>query len=466
MTRRGQTGRYPFEALLSAPGRHADTDLVRRLAFVAVFAGPVGVVLALSKIHAVQHDYVFHTTSRLVWSIPFMALLALSAYNFGFPDAPRRQLRLYAAVGSSAAAAIAMSVIQLLAGDTLLPRFVVFGAAVVLVPWNITTAWLAARSRGRAVDRERVLLIGAETEESGLREDLGQDAARPAHLVDARAVSSLRPSDDNREPLVRAAEDCRATLLVLAREAQEDPAIVAQAAALHERGLRIRTLTTFSEEWLGKLPISELERVSLMIDIGEIHRQGYTRSKRIIDVVLGFVGALGLVILLPFIVIGDLLANHGSTFYRQPRVGINGREFSIWKLRTMRRGRDEGDREWTSADDLRITPFGRLLRRSHLDELPQVINVLRGDISIVGPRPEQPHYVVELEEKIPFYGMRHLVRPGITGWAQIKYRYAGSELEAMEKLQYEFWYIRHQSFALDARIIGRTLRDVIALRGH
>jgi lipopolysaccharide/colanic/teichoic acid biosynthesis glycosyltransferase len=444
----------------------ADNGSVRRLAFFAVFVGPIAVVLGLSKIHAVQHGYAFHTTSRLAWSIPFMALLALSAYTFGVPDAPRRQSAIYAAVGASVAAAIAMSVIQLFAGDALLPRFVVFGAAVLLVPWNVATVWLASHARGRELDRERVFLVGAESEEAGLREDLGRDAARPARLVDARSVRSLRPSDEDPQPLITTAEDCRATLLVLAREAQEDSTIVAQAAMLHERGLRIRTLTAFSEEWLGKLPISELERVSLMIDIGEIHRQGYTRIKRIIDVALGFSGALCLFVLLPVIGIGDLLANRGRILYRQPRVGINGRVFDIWKLRTMRPARDDRDREWTSEVDLRITPFGRLLRHSHLDELPQVVNVLRGDLSIVGPRPEQPQYVVELEEKIPFYGMRHLVRPGITGWAQIRYQYAGNELEAMEKLQYEFWYIRHQSFALDARIIGRTLRDVIALRGR
>ncbi|MET0826112.1 MAG: sugar transferase, partial [Acidimicrobiales bacterium] len=122
--------------------------------------------------------------------------------------------------------------------------------------------------------------------------------------------------------------------------------------------------------------------------------------------------------------------------------------------------------EWTTEDDPRITPFGRFLRRAHLDELPQVVNILRGELSIVGPRPEQPHYVDELNEKLPFYSMRHLVRPGLTGWAQIKYGYAGDERDALEKLQYEFFYLRRQSLSLDLRIVGRTVRSVLGGDGR
>ena len=121
--------------------------------------------------------------------------------------------------------------------------------------------------------------------------------------------------------------------------------------------------------------------------------------------------------------------------------------------------------EWTTEDDPRITPFGRVLRATHLDELPQVVNILRGDLSVVGPRPEQPRYVEELTEKLPFYGLRHLVRPGLTGWAQVMYGYAGDEADALQKLQYEFFYLRHQGVALDLRIVGRTIRTVFGSQG-
>jgi lipopolysaccharide/colanic/teichoic acid biosynthesis glycosyltransferase len=152
--------------------------------------------------------------------------------------------------------------------------------------------------------------------------------------------------------------------------------------------------------------------------------------------------------------------------YRQQRVGKGGKVFTIFKFRTMApRPTGEPANEWTTPDDPRITSFGRLLRRTHIDELPQVVNILRGELGVVGPRPEQPHYVAELEAKLPFYGLRHLVRPGLTGWAQVKYGYAGSETDALEKLQYEFWYLRHQSLRTDARIIGRTVRSVAGSEG-
>ena len=180
-------------------------------------------------------------------------------------------------------------------------------------------------------------------------------------------------------------------------------------------------------------------------------------------------GALGLVPLalaIPFILVGNLFGNRGSLLYRQQRVGRAGEVFTIVKFRTMRATEHGPLNEWTSEDDPRITPFGRVLRRSHLDELPQVWNILRGDLSAVGPRPEQPQYVQDLVETIPFYNLRHLVRPGLTGWAQVKYGYAGDEADAIQKLQYDFWYLRHQSLDVDLRILGRTLRDVLGGGGR
>jgi lipopolysaccharide/colanic/teichoic acid biosynthesis glycosyltransferase len=214
------------------------------------------------------------------------------------------------------------------------------------------------------------------------------------------------------------------------------------------------------------LPLGELERVSLLFDIGEVHRAQYGRLKRVIDLVLAVIGLVPLAVVVPLVALGDVVANRGPLFYRQPRVGKHGKVFNILKFRTMAPHDGGLANEWTSENDPRITPFGKLLRLSHVDELPQVVNILRGDLSMVGPRPEQPHYVEELTEKLPFYDMRHLVRPGLTGWAQVKYGYAGDESDALEKLQYEFYYLRRQSLGLDFRIIGRTIRSVLGREGR
>ena len=254
-------------------------------------------------------------------------------------------------------------------------------------------------------------------------------------------------------------------MLVLSRSAQLEDSIVSQAAAAHASGIRVRNLVSFYEEWLGKLPVSELERVSLMFDIGELHRARYGRIKRILDTAGALLGVGVLALVTPLVWLGDKVGNPGPLLYRQRRVGKGGREFEILKFRTMRTA-EGAPSTWTAEDDPRITSFGAWLRKSHLDELPQVVNILRGHLSVVGPRPEQPQYVEELEAKIPFYGLRHLVRPGLTGWAQVKYPYGASDGDALEKLQYEFFYLRHQSLALDVRITVRTLRSVLGRAGR
>ena len=422
--------------------------------------GTLAVVLGLGKVHAAwlaDDPYDFTNSSRFAWSLAYIALLAVAAYGVGLPDLARdRRSQMLTAAAGTGLGALGISVVQLILGSALLPRFVIFGSAALLVPWYLTCALVASGGHARGEERDRVVLVAREEDAAALRADLGRRPERPASLVGVLLPEQAR-STPGHEPLTEAA--LRASVIVLSREAQADDSIVEQAAALHEAGVRVRTLSLFYEEWLGKLPLSELERVALMFDIGELHRLRYARVKRAFDVVIGCLATVLLGLLLPFLLIGNLAANRGPLFYRQARVGRGNGQFTILKLRTMRPG--DGPSRWTARDDPRITPFGRILRRTHVDELPQAVNLLRGDLTVVGPRPEQPHYVEELTEKIRFYGLRHLVRPGITGWAQVKYGYAADERDALEKLQYEFYYLRHQGLLVDLRIIGRTLRNVL-----
>lgn len=440
---------------------------MRRLAVALLHIGIVEVVAVLSKVHAVRNEYDYSGSSRFAWSISYGALLAVSAYGAGLPDVPRTlRSRLATSVAAAGTAALGMSVLQLATGDALLPRFVVFGSSLLLVPWYLACATVSARGRGRAEDRDRVVMIGAPAEAALLREELERHPERPALLVDAMTPQEAGPTAAGARPVVDRAVAARATVLVLDRDAQVDEPVVDQVATLHEAGVRVRTLSLFYEGWLGKLPVSELERVSLMFDIGEVHRARYGRAKRLVDVAVGLAGTAVLAAVAPLVLAGNVVANRGPLFYRQVRVGKNGRAFRILKFRTMTAAGEGDVAHWTTEDDPRITAFGGLLRRTHLDEVPQALNILKGDLSLVGPRPEQPHYVRELEAKIPFYALRHLVRPGLTGWAQVKYGYAGSESDALEKLQYEFFYLRRQGLGLDARIVGRTVRSVLGREGR
>ncbi len=442
---------------------------MQALARFLTFVFPVVVVVTVQKAHAswiATPTYNVFPSRLFFFGLVYAGILALAAYAMGLPDVSiARGKSLSVALGVSAVAAGLMSVLQFLAGQPLVGRTVIFGSAIVAVPIQVAASFLANSGRERAEARDRVVLVGRSAEAAQLREDLTlspeQASTLVAHLDDTDASASA-----SHRPLVDLVRDQRATVLVIDRTAQMDQSVIDQAAELHEGGVRVRTLLEFYEEWLGKLPLSELERESLFFDISEIHRVRYARTKHIIDLSCAVVSLIPLALAVPFVLAGNLAANRGPLLFTQDRVGRSGTTFKILKFRTMSPSSTKGGAgEWTTADDPRITPFGKFMRVTHIDELPQVINILRGELSMVGPRPEQPHYVEQLNEKLAFYDMRHLVRPGLTGWAQVKYGYAADERDALEKLQYEFFYLRHQSVMFDLRILFRTIRSTLGGEG-
>jgi exopolysaccharide biosynthesis polyprenyl glycosylphosphotransferase len=188
-------------------------------------------------------------------------------------------------------------------------------------------------------------------------------------------------------------------------------------------------------------------------------------AKRFIDIVFAIVS---LIVFSPLIVISVIiikLSSKGPAFYKQERVGRKGREFVMYKLRTMQVGAEEEGPQWSGGNDPRVTGIGRFLRRSRLDELPQMINVLKNEMSIVGPRPERPYFVDLLKREIPYYYKRMLVKPGITGWAQVKHKYDTSVDDVRSKLQYDFFYIENMSLKLDLKIMANTVFVMLRMKG-
>src|SRR3954447_26751027 len=324
---------------------------MRRIARLLVLLGVLGAVFGLSKLHAVQHHYVFHGSFRFGWAIAYAALLWIAAYAVGIPDLARRRNVWLFAIAASSVGALAVSTLQLVVGSALLPRVVVFGAAIVLAPWYVLCSLVAAGGRLRAEARDRVIVVGGVHEDEMLRAELEESAEQPAQVIASLLVGDAAGSDDGSEPLVDLAIFDQAGVVVLSRTAQDDDRIVEQAAVLHEAGVRVRSLADFYEQWLGKLPLGELERVSLMFDIREVHRERYARVKRLFDVALASAGLIALAITVPFVLVGNVLLNRGPLFYRQQRVGRDGRRFSILKYRTMVTCPDgTTPNEWTTED--------------------------------------------------------------------------------------------------------------------
>jgi len=183
--------------------------------------------------------------------------------------------------------------------------------------------------------------------------------------------------------------------------------------------------------------------------------------KRGFDVIFSFLGILITLILFPFIALIIKITSPGPVFYFQKRVGKDGKIFTLYKFRTMIQGAEKNGPEWIAGNDFRITKFGKFLRETHLDELPQFYNILKGEISFVGPRPERPEFVALLKKEISYYEIRHFIKPGLTGWAQIKYHYGASVDEAKEKLRYELYYLKNQSFIFDLAILLKTIQSVL-----
>ena len=246
------------------------------------------------------------------------------------------------------------------------------------------------------------------------------------------------------------------------------PEIYSDLMTLLERGFTIREYTQVYEEMTHRVPIQFVGKDFYKYFPFSRSNQNtlYLFFQRVLDILFSAVGLVFMVILLPLIWVGNYFGNKGPMFYKQERVGKNGRVFRIVKLRSMVVNAETNGAEWSQINDVRITKFGKFLRRSRLDEMPQFINILKGEMSVIGPRPERPFFVSELAKVIPFYETRHVVKPGLTGWAQVKTRYGASVDDSLTKLQYDLFYIKHRSVFLDLNIMIKTLSTVLYYRGQ
>lgn len=359
-----------------------------------------------------------------------------------------------------------------------LPRlFILYyavGSYVLIALWRLYRPFLI----GWRPQRQRVLIVGmgwpAQTIIEAIRQNVPDDyevvgivdegvPSRPDEVVvDAEVIGSA-------EDLMEIARRLKVGEIVLATTSGTVDGTLFQAVMdCYELGIPIRPMPLLYEQITNRVPIEHVGgqwNIVLPLE-GRSPFDPYPSLKRLNDIVASLVGLACFGLLLPLIALVMALDSPGPIFYQQERIGKAGRPFRVLKLRSMIPDAEAQQGPiWAVSGDSRITRVGRFLRKSRLDELPQLLNVLRGEMSMVGPRPERPHFVERLQRTIPFYRTRLTVSPGLTGWAQINYGYGSTEHDALIKLQYDLYYIRHRSILLDGLIMLRTVGQVVQLRG-
>ncbi len=414
-----------------------------------------------------ESDLQAHLVPFSVLFILWMAgLYAAGLYNLRLLRNPLRIFRSFAE-GMIGNLLVGLAFFYLVPGLAIAPRtnlFLIFTVGLLLgYAWRLCFL--------RFVDRHlttgRVLFLGPEEESPEVDRLLEQSS------LGFKMVAKFTP-DPNESHQVMAEKvdqlvrDHQITTVVLGQPQEKTEGIDRLLYSLLLNSVTLIDRAEVEELTTGRIPLRFVSDRWFLTHIHEGEKHWYESVKRYFDIFLALPFGLITLIFLPFLALAVRMSSPGPIFYNQVRVGFQGKLIRIWKLRTMRTDAEADGPQFTSSTQLdpRITKIGRLLRQLRLDELPQIWNVLRGDLSFVGPRPERPEFVEPLIAKMPYYSLRHLTRPGLTGWAQVVWLTPTASLDDnLIKLQYDLYYIKHRSFALDAAILLKTIGIVLRRQG-
>jgi exopolysaccharide biosynthesis polyprenyl glycosylphosphotransferase len=368
-------------------------------------------------------------------------------------------------------------VIFFVSGRDSLPRlFIIYHAIISFLLILLWRSWRPFLIGWSKFARRRALIVGTGWPAETILQIIKTEAE------DAYEIAGLICSEEEREQLngdnkiLGTGADLAALVqqhgiseLIMAYSNELPGDIFQGIMACYEHEVTIVPMPLLYEQITGRVPIEHVGQQHWTVVLpleGRSLFNLYPALKRLMDILLGLVGLLIFVLILPVLALVIFLDSPGPIFYRQERVGRGGRPFYVVKLRSMipNAERHSGP-QWAQKNDPRVTRVGKILRKTRLDEVPQLLNVLSGEMSIIGPRPERGVFVDKLTTQIPFYRTRLAVKPGLTGWAQVRYHYGNTEEDALIKLQYDLYYIRHQSLALDMLIMLRTLGKMLALQG-
>lgn len=350
----------------------------------------------------------------------------------------------------------------LMGGDVFLLGLLIL--TVSLIGWRWLYGWLISQP----FLRERVYVLGSGDRAQRLvdavrkRPDLGLEVVGWA----GAAGNGSLTRDQLASQLISLREKNAVDHVIVAMSDGRGKMPVRELLDLRLSGVKIDDATGLLEKISGKIEVHELHPSRLIFSEGFRLNYFFLALRRLISVSLSLIGLACCLPLIPFIALAIKIDSAGPVLYRQRRVGLRGRVFSCYKFRTMRADAEaDSGATWAADGDPRITGVGGILRYLRLDEIPQMWNVLRGDMGFIGPRPERPEFIQRLSEEIPYYNLRHIIRPGITGWAQIRYKYGNTVEDARQKLQYDLFYIKNMSIGLDFWIFIQTIKVILLGRG-
>jgi sugar transferase (PEP-CTERM system associated) len=335
--------------------------------------------------------------------------------------------------------------------------------AIALVIWRSAYESII----GLSVFRERVYVLGSGERARAVVETLRARRDAGMEVVDGESKGASNGDPERFAADLRAFYEPKTRIdrVIVAMEDRRGSLPVRELLDLRLRGVVIEDTSELLERLLGRLPLDGLNPSTLIFTHGFNVKMSHQIARRLISIIASFVGLVLCLPFIPFIILAIRLSSPGPIFFRQTRVGLHGQPFSLLKFRTMRQDAEANGAMWATRNDSRVTPLGKFMRRTRLDEIPQLWNVLRGEMGFVGPRPERPEFVQWLTQEIPFYEIRHIVRPGLTGWAQVRYQYGASLEETKRKLEYDLYYIKHASLGLYLLIIFETIKTIVLRRG-
>jgi sugar transferase (PEP-CTERM system associated) len=333
-----------------------------------------------------------------------------------------------------------------------------------LIAWRNLYDWIVSRKSFR----ERVYVLGAGDYARSIIHTIEQRPDLGMEVVDWREIDA-DPSERKQiwiDELNRiGASKTPVNRIIVAMEAQRGELPVEQLLSLRFQGIAVEDVGALRERLSGKIQLDGLRPTTFLYSDGFRLRTSQQLTRLIVSTLAAAAGLLLFAPFFPFVVLMVRISSKGPIFFKQKRVGVGGRVFSVYKFRSMFIDAEAGGARWATKDDPRVTKWGMFMRKTRIDEVPQLWNVLRGEMGFVGPRPERPEFIPMLSEALPFYFMRHLIRPGLTGWAQVRYGYGASMAEMREKLEYDLYYIKHMSLGLDLLIMFETVKTILRRRG-